>query len=410
VTKQYVEHGLPDLEHHWSPKDYRAAARVLNSLGEANPRQLPRSGSPISGAVFARLISTESLPQFKNKSTPVRERIESSLDLTRAIKEINRVYAVAEQQLPVFGSELAELTGLTLRVALITVDLMKEFLPTISPNDPTYATRMQGIAQWRLGLAQVITADLTALTERQFYRVSARLKLSGYLKEALPGLLPELTGPVQKQILATLKQILAEETDPEVQAVLGEVLKALPEGKAFPAADVPANDTKPQISTKMHRAKAGTPGKDGWYEAKSTQGEFTVRFPAPFDDFTQTASTKDGASAQLHFVEAKAAGDIRYTALSGTAAAGRQLDAKALDKVAEPYVKDGTLRSMRSLTLNGNSGIECKTCDGPLSAVRRVYFKGPRFYQIYVTYPTTAEHQVEGDVRRFLDSFAFAEP
>lgn len=38
--------------------------------------------------------------------------------------------------------------------------------------------------------------------------------------------------------------------------------------------------------SKVHRTVAGTPGKDGWYVALSTEGGFSVAVPQPFIDFT----------------------------------------------------------------------------------------------------------------------------
>ena len=41
-----------------------------------------------------------------------------------------------------------------------------------------------------------------------------------------------------------------------------------------------------QAGTVMHRSGAGQVDSTGWTDAKSTEGKFSVRLPAPFDDFT----------------------------------------------------------------------------------------------------------------------------
>jgi hypothetical protein len=371
---------------------------------------LPQAGDHVSGAVFARVTAAENFALLKDKSLPVRQRMEALLDLMDAVKEITLAYARAGQQLPIFENETTELAGVMLRISADSVDLMKEFTPTLSPEDPTYAVRMRGLAQWRLGLAQVVTGSLVSMTEKQSYRPPARLRLSGYLKDFLPPLFPELTPPAQAQVVTRLKQVVAAESDPQVQSVLREVLKALPEPKALPATEAPAKDAEPQIGVTMHRSKAGKPDKDGWYEANSTGGGFTVKLPAPFDDFTQTLPTKDGGLTRFHFLQTLTEGGVKYTAMSGTAAADRQLDEKVLERMAEPFVKNGTLLSKRSLTLQGNAGVECKTHVESLLAVMRVYIKGRKYYRLLVYCPTTAEKQAEGDIQKFLDSFAFADP
>ena len=46
-----------------------------------------------------------------------------------------------------------------------------------------------------------------------------------------------------------------------------------------------ANAQNP-AGTVMHRSGAGQVDSTGWTDAKSTEGKFSVRLPAPFDDFT----------------------------------------------------------------------------------------------------------------------------
>jgi hypothetical protein len=43
----------------------------------------------------------------------------------------------------------------------------------------------------------------------------------------------------------------------------------------------------------MHRTGAGTPGADGWTEATSSQGGFSVRLPCSFNDFTFAPASGD---------------------------------------------------------------------------------------------------------------------
>lgn len=54
-----------------------------------------------------------------------------------------------------------------------------------------------------------------------------------------------------------------------------------------------AAGASPAERLKMHRSSAGTPGPDGWLEATSTAGNFSVRLPCRFNDFTLTPGAGD---------------------------------------------------------------------------------------------------------------------
>src|SRR5262249_48415501 len=55
-----------------------------------------------------------------------------------------------------------------------------------------------------------------------------------------------------------------------------------------------------QALSTLHRSNAGTPDKDGWFTAKSTDGGFSVRFPARFTDATITTIADDGTPLKMY--------------------------------------------------------------------------------------------------------------
>jgi hypothetical protein len=55
---------------------------------------------------------------------------------------------------------------------------------------------------------------------------------------------------------------------------------------------VPCELVLAEAGVEMHRAQAGERDGDGWYLAKSTNGEFSVLLPLPFNDFTVPAEGK----------------------------------------------------------------------------------------------------------------------
>lgn len=94
----------------------------------------------------------------------------------------------------------------------------------------------------------------------------------------------------------------------------------------------------PPPSLVMHRQLAGEAGADGWYEARSTKGGFSVRLPAQFNDFSIPASRQDnGHMAELDVVGTKIQDIGKFTATCI-----RYLDkAPGTDAILAPFKRMG---------------------------------------------------------------------
>src|SRR5262245_25915905 len=67
---------------------------------------------------------------------------------------------------------------------------------------------------------------------------------------------------------------------------------------------------------KFHRRAAGAPGKDGWYEARSTGGNFSVMLPCPFNNFTASGASREGGRIALHVIGTVTTKSVKYSPLS----------------------------------------------------------------------------------------------
>lgn len=83
------------------------AAVALKSLND--PTQLPRYGSPTSGAVFARMVSPENLKLSRFGTLTTQQRLAAATAILQNLGSIINVYAAATTQKRVFDSELVEL-------------------------------------------------------------------------------------------------------------------------------------------------------------------------------------------------------------------------------------------------------------------------------------------------------------
>ena len=86
-VSDYVARGLPNPRAKWSVADQDAARDVLWTLSEENPALLPRSGSPMSGVVFNRILDS----YFESESLDVFGVLSMSELMTADAKQLERV-------------------------------------------------------------------------------------------------------------------------------------------------------------------------------------------------------------------------------------------------------------------------------------------------------------------------------
>ena len=65
---------------------------------------------------------------------------------------------------------------------------------------------------------------------------------------------------------------------------------------------------------KVHRTQAGTKDESGWYQAASTEGDFTVSVPIPFNDFTVTVHDPKLGDVRTYGVGGKSAEGFEFSA------------------------------------------------------------------------------------------------
>jgi hypothetical protein len=93
-----------------------------------------------------------------------------------------------------------------------------------------------------------------------------------------------------------------------------------------------------QAKSIVHRTNAGTPDKDGWFLATSTDGGFSVRFPAPFTDATITSVADDGTPFKIYVLTSASESGARFSVQCFERADSKILDdgvADVLSKVRQ---------------------------------------------------------------------------
>ena len=231
TPEEYIRVGLPAHDRPWSGADMARAERVLSALAAKDPSQLPRYQSERSGAVFARIVADDNLGFSRNRSLPLEARMPDAMEYFRSSNAVTKLYAAALSTGAITGAELVELIGSTLRTSVVALQLIAEFLPTLDKNDPTYPVRMEGLQQFREGLAITVAGTLQTLTERNAYEAPALKRLLAYMQQTLPAILPELPAGSRLETVVRLRSFRDDEKMADLRPDLVGLLRVV-EGAA----------------------------------------------------------------------------------------------------------------------------------------------------------------------------------
>ncbi|MDB5341073.1 MAG: hypothetical protein JWN70_6692 [Planctomycetaceae bacterium] len=220
---QYIALGVPAFDRTWMGGDMKTAAEAFVSLAAEHPEQLPRFDSSRSGAVFARITSAGNLSPLREQTVPLDARFPLGLSYMQSHGSILGTYLKAFLKDQCSENEMMELMGSNLRACHMILDLVDEFWPTLSKDDPSYPARVRGLDQMRSGLANVVLGSITSLTEDQNYSLAARLKLLKYCREEFPAIVTKLGHSSQVEVQQRLIKLA---DDPKLQP-LQEPLRLL---------------------------------------------------------------------------------------------------------------------------------------------------------------------------------------
>ena len=154
----------------------------------------------------------------------------------------------------------------------------------------------------------------------------------------------------------------------------------------------------------MHRQQAGTPNAKGWYDAKSTEGHFSVSLPIPFNDFTVKVKEKDGTEVVSYVIGSTSKEGFKFSAtemLNGRRT--REFDAHAY---VEKFKADkrNTVSNETLFEVDGHSAIQFHVSNAQQSAFMRALVVPPGVLLLIVEYPKRLERDVISLVKHFFDS------
>jgi hypothetical protein len=150
------------------------------------------------------------------------------------------------------------------------------------------------------------------------------------------------------------------------------------------------------------------PGPDGWFDARSTHGAFSVRVPAPFVDIHRVGGVQDGEKVNVDVVQ------VVVQASFGTVQTWQAACVEFLERApgteaafanaTDEHASNGHLLWRRRYSFAGHPALDFAVSDGQRSVRSRVIVLGKRVCSAAVNYPVL-DPISDADSEKFLASF-----
>ncbi len=391
TSEEYLRLGMPAADRDWSSIDMGQAKVVLAKLPGGNAN-LPRYQSPRSGAFFARITSAQNLELFQNRTLPLDARMPLALDYGDASNHVFKVYVAAFLKKAVRDSEMVELLGAQLRMAVVNVELMDELLPKLDQDDPTYQVRMQGFEQAKRGIASVVMGALQTFDERQSFRQSELKRLADYLRDTFPTLVPLLPQGARTETITRLKKMQDDPSRGDYRPALQELLSKLDS-----TAVAKPKDTEQRTASVE------------WKRYSTPDGVCSAEFPQPPKEDSQFAFGIESKRLLVYLEEPDILYMLTFSEISAdfpAASDEERLNAirENLPLVASQKGKKFQFVSEAKIVKGGFPGRDLVYSAGENHYFRtKVLLVGNRLYRMILV--TQQKHKDDEDSNRFMDSF-----
>ena len=151
TTDEYVGLGLPDPDKEWTGEEMAKAQSVLAEVAQKGAEHLPRYESDKSGAVFARLISTDSLKTFVDPALPLGGRVIGVAVYSEAVGKLLQIYFNALKAEQVDGRDMLELSEASYHVMNSMMQVFEQTAGAADPSNPALSAFAAGLDQLRAG-------------------------------------------------------------------------------------------------------------------------------------------------------------------------------------------------------------------------------------------------------------------
>lgn len=208
-TAEYVRLGMPAPDKVWTVAETATASRVLTDLAKNDPGKLPRFEHRLSGEMFARLISDETLEALARKDVSVNARYAAGSDYGHAFSQIVDEYSSVSSANKGLTTEFVELYAKALRFMSRQMDLIDARLSTVDKSNARYNERMKGEKMVHGAVTEIVVASLQLLSD-SCIPTADKVRLLGHLPKSLPGLVKHLPPPGIDEITRQFDGLLGD--------------------------------------------------------------------------------------------------------------------------------------------------------------------------------------------------------
>ena len=173
-------------------------------------RDLPRRGGKRSGTVFARITATDNFDPFRDRSSPIAQRITAAMAFMQSASNIQKLYGEAAASGDPRSSEIVELMGLQLRSFSLQFELFGEVVPKLDKDDPGYMTRISFIDDFRRFSAGGVVFCLQMLAERVGYSKDDRRRLVAHMNETVPALFAQWQPVIRAEVVTAFDRAASD--------------------------------------------------------------------------------------------------------------------------------------------------------------------------------------------------------
>ncbi len=173
---------------------------------------------------------------------------------------------------------------------------------------------------------------------------------------------------------------------------------------AIGAGQVVAQSSTPKMTT--HRQSAGILDDEGWTEASSTLGNYSLKLPGKFNDLTLTQQNPNSAVEKAEVLTTTTVQRIHFTATrlkfrQGKSGAIKQFESIKVAGSKAPY------KSMKPMSLNGHTALEAEIEGKNSVAVQRTVLLEDDLFTLIVEYPKAQEAVAQRLAPTFFGSVTF---
>ncbi len=207
----------PDTSASWEVVQYKV---VLEQLSRFPPTELPRLSDDEFDKVFACVIDRGRFLSLLQSDAAVEIQLQRCMEIMQVITEINRRYVLAFVRDESYSRESIRLLGFMLFATKQQLLVFDEFAKTLDKADPTYPSRMVGIAQMRFGVSQMMLGALHCIEETDIYSVDERRKLAVTISETFPAFTTKIDRDVSDALTFLKDRISKADPDPGIRNAL----------------------------------------------------------------------------------------------------------------------------------------------------------------------------------------------